>query len=63
MGGLNFSGNYEWSKAICDPLENSDPQIAETEQTLINRNIKTERQYITLSKMARIMENCSSGNN
>ena len=41
MGGLDllsntdFSRNYEWSQAICDPLENSDPEIAETEQTLI----------------------------
>ena len=49
MGGLDlnntdFSRNYEWSQAICDPLENSVvPEVAETEQTLINRNIETER--------------------
>ena len=67
MGGLDllkntdFSRNYEWSQAICDPLENSDPEIAETEQTLINRIIKTERQNITLSKKAKIMQKkCSS---
>ena len=66
MGGLNLrsnkdsSGNYEWSRAICDPLNNSFPEIAKTEQILINRNIKTERQNITLSKKANIMENCSS---
>ena len=41
----------------------SDPEIAETEQTLINRNIKTERPNITLSKKAQIMENCSSEKN
>ena len=70
MGGLDllsntdFSRNYEWSQAICDPLENSDPEIAETEQTLINRNIKTERQNITFSKKAKIiMESCSSEKN
>ena len=46
MGGIDllsntdFSKNYEWLRAICDPLENSDTEIAETEQTLINRNIK-----------------------
>ena len=63
MGGLDllintdFSSNYEWSRAIYGPLENSDPERAETEQTLINRNIKTERQNITLSKKACIMEN------
>ena len=62
MGGLDllkntdFSRNYELSQAICDPLENSDPEIAETKQTLINRNIKTERQNITLSKKAKIMQ-------
>ena len=56
MGGLylisntDFSRNYERSQAICDPLENSDPGIAGTEQTLINRNIKTERENITPSK-------------
>ena len=66
MGGLDLlsntelSRNYECSLAICDPLENSDPEIAETEQTLINRNIKTERQNITLSKKAKIMKNRSS---
>ena len=44
-----------------DPFENSDPEteIAETEQSLINRNIKTERQNITLSKKAKSKENCS----
>ena len=31
-------------------LENSDPEIAETEQTLINRNIKTETVHHTLKK-------------
>ena len=62
MGGLDllsntdFSRNCEWSQAICDPLENSDPEIAEMEQTLINRKIKTERQTITLSKKAKIMK-------
>ena len=56
MGGLDllsntaFPKNYESSRAICDPLENSDPEIAETEQTLINRNIKTKKQNIILSK-------------
>ena len=66
MGGVDllgtrfFSRNYEWSQAICDPLENSDPEIAETEQTRKNRNIKTERQNITLSKKAKVKENCSS---
>ena len=66
MGGLDllsntdFSRNYEWSRAICDPLGISDAGIAETEQTLINRNIKAERQTTTLSKKAKIMENCSS---
>ena len=39
MGGLDllsntdFSKNYEWSRAICDPLESSDTEIVETEQT------------------------------
>ena len=66
MGGLDllryrdFSKHYEWSRAICDPLENSDTEIAETEQTLINLNIKTEKHNITLSKKAEIMRNCSS---
>ena len=65
MGGLErlsnmeFSRNCEWSRAICDPLEKNDPEIAETEQTLINRKFKTESQYIT-PKKAKIMENCSS---
>ena len=65
MGGLDllsntdFSKNYEWSRVICDPLENTDTEIAETEQTLINRNIKTEKQNITISKKAKITENCS----
>ena len=45
------------SQAICDPLENSDLEIAETEQTLINRNIKTERQTITLSKKSILWKN------
>ena len=41
MGGLDllsntdFSRNKEWSRAICDPLENSDTEIAKTEQTLL----------------------------
>ena len=62
MGGLDFlnntefSRNYEWSEAICNPFENSDPEIGETEQTLINRNIKTERQNITLSKKLKVWE-------
>ena len=60
LSNTDFSKNYDWSRAICDPLENSDTEIAETEQTLINRNIKTEKQNITLSKKAKIMENCSS---
>ena len=69
LGGLyflsntDFSRNYEWSQAICDPLDNNDPEVAETVKTLINRNIKTERQNITLSKKAQIMENCSSEKN
>ena len=56
MGGLdlltntNFSRNYDWSREVCESLQNSDPEIAETGQTLIKRNIKTERQKITLSK-------------
>ena len=52
FSNMDFSINYEWSQAICDPLENSDPEIDETEQTLINRNIKTEREreYHTLEK-------------
>ena len=45
------------SQAICDPLENSDPEIAETEQTLTNRTIKTERQTITLSKKSILWKN------
>ena len=46
MGGLDllsntdFSKNNEWSRAICDRLENSDTEIAEREQTRINRNFK-----------------------
>ena len=58
MGRLNllsntdFSRNYEWSQVICVALENSYPEIAETEQTLTSRNIKTERQNITFSKKA-----------
>ena len=48
MGGLDllsntdFSRNYEWSQAVCDPLENNDLVKAEMEQTLINRYIKTD---------------------
>ena len=59
MGGLDllsntdFSKSYEWSRVICDTLENSDTEIAETEQTLINRNIKTEKQNITPSKKSK----------
>ena len=60
LSNRDFSKNYEWSRAICDLLENSDTEIAETEQTLINRNIKTETQNITLSKKGEIMESCSS---
>ena len=52
LNGTVFSRNYEWSQAICDPLENSDPAIAETEQT--------DRQNTTLLKKAKIMENCLS---
>ena len=58
MGGLDllsntdFSENYEWSRAICDSLENSDTEIAETEQTPIKRNIKTGKENTTLSKKA-----------
>ena len=62
LSNTDFSRNFECSQAICDPLENSDPEIAETEQTLINRNIKTEKKKITHSKKAKIMENCSSEN-
>ena len=62
LSNTDFSRNFECSQAICDPLENSDPERAETEQTLINRNIKAERKKITLSKKAKIMENCSSEN-
>ena len=66
MGGLDLlsntdpSRNYDWSQAICDPLGNSDPVIADTEQTLMKRNFKTERQKRTLSKKVKVMENCSS---
>ena len=60
LSNTDFSKNYQWSRAICDQLENSDSEIAETEQTLTNRNIKTEKQNITLSKKAKIMGNCSS---
>ena len=65
MGGLDllsntdFSKNYDFYKkyrANCDHLQNSDTEIAETEQSLINRNMKTEKQNITLSKKAKIME-------
>ena len=44
FSNTDFSRSNEWSQAICDLLENSDQELAETEQTLINRNIKTERQ-------------------
>ena len=60
LSNTDFFRNYEWLQAIHDRLENSDPEIAEEEQTLINRNIKTERHNITLSKQTKIMENCSS---
>ena len=66
MGGLellsdtDFSRNYEWSRVICDPLKNSDPVGAETEQILMDRNIKTERQNIALTKKAKVLENRSS---
>ena len=50
----DFSSIHEWSRAIFDSLENSDPEIAETEQTLIKMNIKTERQNITLSKKLKL---------
>ena len=53
----DFFRNYEWSQADCDPIENSDPEIAETEQTLINRNITTETEKITLSKMLKLWKN------
>ena len=53
LSNTDFSRNFECSQAICDPLENSDPEIAETEQTLINRDIKAERKKITLSKKAK----------
>ena len=36
LSNTDFSRNYEWSQAISDPSENSDPEIAETEQNLIN---------------------------
>ena len=58
LNNTEFSRNYEWSETICDPFENSDPEIGETEQTLINRNIKTERQNITLSKKAKFKKSC-----
>ena len=66
MGGLDllsntdFSRNYEWSQAFCGPLENIDLEIAEKEQALININIKTERENITISKKAKVVEKCSS---
>ena len=50
LSNTDFSRNYELSRAIRDPLENSDPEIAEKKQNLINRNIKTERQNIAHSK-------------
>ena len=62
MGGLdllnntNFSINYEWSRAISDPLENSDPRKIETEQNLINRNLKKKRRNIALSKKAEVLK-------
>ena len=65
LSNTDFFRKYEWSQAICDPLENTDPEIAETEQTLKNRNIKTERQTITitLSKRDKVMEKGSSEKN
>ena len=63
LSNTDFSRTYEWSQAICDPLETSDPELAKTEQSLKNRNIKTERQNITLSKKDKVMENCSSEKN
>ena len=55
LSNTDFSRNNEWSR-----IENSVPEIAETEQTLIKRNSKTENQNITLSKKAKIMKNCST---
>ena len=61
LSNTDFSRKYEWSQAICDPIENSDPEIAETEHTLTNRNIQTERERTSHSqKKAKIMENYSS---
>ena len=57
LSNTDFSRNYEWSQAICDPLENIDTEIAETEQALINRNIKTERENTTLSKKIKLWKN------
>ena len=62
MGGLDllinpdFSRNYERLRVICDPIENTYPEIAETKQALINRNTKTERQIITLLKKSKILK-------
>ena len=50
LSNTDFSRKYEWSQAICDPIENSDPEIAETEHTLTNRNIQTERQRTSHSQ-------------
>ena len=33
---VDLSCKYDCSRAICDPLVNSDPELAETEQTLID---------------------------
>ena len=57
LSNTDFFRNYEWSQADFDPIENSDPEIAETEQTLINRNITTETEKITLSKMLKLWKN------
>ena len=34
LSNTDISRTYEWSQAICDPFENSDLEIAGTEQTL-----------------------------
>ena len=54
-----FSRNYQWSQSIFYLLENSYPEPAESEQFLINRNFKTEKQSISLSQKAKIIENYS----
>ena len=65
MGRIEFrsntySGKYELSRAICDPSGNSDQEITETEQTLMKKIMKIERQITTLSKNVKILENCSA---